>query len=392
MQKNYQKVGITRFVDRFFIFPIACFSLLISVIILCHPANAAIRPVVIRGEAAPGIDSDFKFEDFTKIAINNSGQATFTALVMSGSTYYKTIWIKNSETAELIAVEGQEASGVSGDEHFEYFDNPIINDAGQVLFIGATDGNENRYGVWKGIPGSLSLVVREGDAAPGAEGYTFSHFSISNNLCFNNSGQVAFKNEARDAISGLRQYGIWQETASGLTKVVMTGDEAPGFAASRSSGEATYSNIYKPLLNNNALVFSTNIGVPWYDGLNWTDQDSAALIQQKTIGGSITTKYKGYTAAPGVSDEELYSFQNISRNVSGQLVFEAQTFDSENRVIKNGGIWSDVSGSLALVALNGSYASGTPSGAVFDDPSGIAISDSGQVAFWSQGKNRQRRG
>ena len=59
-------------------------------------------------------------------------------------------------------------------------------------------------------------------------------------------------------------------------------------------------------------------------------------------------------------------------NASGQLVFESQTRDYETLVYKNEGIWSDVSGSLALVALNRSYAPGTPSGAVFDNPVGIA--------------------
>jgi len=339
---------------------LACLVILIPLFAQFNPADAAIRPVVMTDDEAPGMGADSIFIDIDNIAINNSGQSTFTATVESGGTNYYTLWRENTGTTELIARVGENAPGRSGDVRFNYFSFPIINDAGLVAFYGKVEENNNGSttytGVWKGTPGSLSMVACEGDTAPGADGYTFAGFSTTNYLSLNNSGQIVFLAGLRGA--GSPDGGIWQESASGLTLVYKTGDPAPGYP------DATYVNVRPPnLLRDNELVFNPDIGVPWGKKLDWTDRTGADLIQQKTINGSISTKYKAWTAAPGVADGVFWKFdlQRGSMNASGQLVFGAQLY-ADGSVNQNNqrGIWTDASGSLALVARQGSHAPGTP--------------------------------
>ncbi len=390
MKNFHQKMCVTRFTERSFTTLIICLTMLITALVQCNPATAAIRAVVIEGEAAPGFDDGFIFSDLAgaKGAINNSGQAVFTATVNtilnSGSTNYFTLWRENSGTAELIARTKEIAPGISGSALFSSFSNPNINDPGQVAFIARlteeSGGNSvTDVSLWKGTPGSISMVAREGDTAPGYSGDTFGEmFSAigGDTVAFNNDGRVAFINNLNNASA---RNSVWQENASGLTMLAKTGWAVPGFA------DATYGEFHAgiPLNNNGDLAFFPNI----VGNFDWTHLTGAYLVQ-KAINGNVTTKYTGFkTAAPGVAGKTFQSFptgsQNYDMNASGQLVFEAAleyggTVDHTNI----SGIWSDAFGSLALVARQGSQATGTPADAVFSSfNSPLVMNDSGQVAF-----------
>ena len=385
MRNFNQKKRVRRFTERSFATLIICLTILISTLIQCNQAAAAIRPVVIEGEAAPGFAAGFVFYDLAgdNIAINNSGLTVFTATVRSGSANYETLWRENSGIAELITRTEENAPGISGDVLFRAFKHPNINDAGQVAFVGLLQGSDvemtSDIGVWKGTPGSLLLVAREGDTVPGSSGDMFGEkFSaaIGYDVAFNNSGRVAFYNNLNGSATA---NSVWQENASGLTMLAKTGEAVPGFE------DATYAGFSAgiPLNNNGNLVFFTNI----VGNFDWTTFIGAYLVQ-KAVNGSITTKYTGYkTAAPGVAGGIFQQFptggQNYDMNASGQLVFQAAlqyggTVDWTNQ----NGIWSDASGSLALVARQGSQAPGTPAGAVFEiSNSPLVMNDAGQVAF-----------
>ena len=383
MRNFNQKKSVRRFTERSFATLIICLTILIPTLIQCNQATAAIRSVVIEGEAAPGFAAGFVFQDFAgqRIAINNSGLTVFIAKVYDGYTFYHTLWRENSGTAELIARSEENAPGISGDVLFSVFRHPNINDAGQVAFVGQLQGSDvemtSDNGVWKGTPGSLLLVAREGDPAPGSSGDTFGgsfYGAIGDDVALNNAGRVAFSNNLNNSTSA----SVWQENASGLTLLAKPGEAVPGF------GDATYgSSVPGILLNNNGdLAFFPHI----WGTFDWAI--SNVYLVQTAVNGNVTTKYTGnLTAAPGVAGGVFQQFppglQQYDMNASGQLVFHAYleyggAVDSTNQ----SGIWSDASGSLALVARQGSHAPGTPAGAVFDQFGGsIVMNDSGQVAF-----------
>jgi hypothetical protein len=88
--------------------------------------------------------------------------------------------------------------------NFGPFSTPVLNHVGQVAFFANLTGTgvtgSNNEGVWRGGPGSLSLVARRGDQAPGtATGVNFGSPSIP---VLNDAGQFRRPavHEARDAL------------------------------------------------------------------------------------------------------------------------------------------------------------------------------------------------
>ena len=74
-----------------------------------------------------------------------------------------------------LAVEGQAAAGTDG--VFQILLASLrVSDAGEVAFFGTLTGGstnaDNATGIWSGPGGALSLLARQGDAAPGGSGET----------------------------------------------------------------------------------------------------------------------------------------------------------------------------------------------------------------------------
>jgi hypothetical protein len=106
---------------------------------------------------------------------------------------------------------------------------------------------------------------------------------------------------------------------------------------------------------------------------------------QVAANSTISTKYKSWTSAPGVPDEKFGGTigGSYGLNASGRMVFTAVLEYSESIGPSNDwGIWSDASGSLSLVAREGSHAPGTAAGAVFEGNFWKPVlNDSGHLAF-----------
>jgi hypothetical protein len=68
---------------------------------------------------------------------------------------------------QTVAVTGDAAPGTAAGVSFSFFSGPMLNDAGQVAFWSSLTGSVNNEGIWRGAPGSLSLVARKGSQAPG---------------------------------------------------------------------------------------------------------------------------------------------------------------------------------------------------------------------------------
>ena len=72
-------------------------------------------------------------------------------------------------TMRVIAKVGDAAPGLAG-ETFTNFDHSVIGDGDQVAFTAST--NAGSYGIWKEAPGggALSLVIKVGDTITMTEG------------------------------------------------------------------------------------------------------------------------------------------------------------------------------------------------------------------------------
>lgn len=198
--------------------------------------------LVRKGGQAPGTPAGAKFNSFQGININDSGKIIFVSFLLAGSggvttSNDKGIWSDTSGAMTLIAREGQQAPGLRTGAKFSdvFLGDPLINSAGKILFRsylmtgtgGVTSGNY--YTIWSNAYGSLALVARQGDVAPGAnDGAMFRFFD---DYAFNGLGQVAFASSLSGGVTA-NNYGVWMTNPQGvLSSVVRIGDAlevAPG--------------------------------------------------------------------------------------------------------------------------------------------------------------------
>ena len=102
------------------------------------------------------------------------------------------LWHEIQGTLEALALAGNPAPGTTGT--FKAFAaQPTRNSASAAAFRATLDTNntEADEGVWSDRTGSLGLLVREGDAAPGIADATIG--TISPHIRMNEAGDIAFR-------------------------------------------------------------------------------------------------------------------------------------------------------------------------------------------------------
>ena len=139
----------------------------------------------------------------------------------------------------VVALSGQHAPGTSSGVVFNSFTEPLLDATGEATFWARLTGTGvsavNREGIWSEGSGTLELVARSGEHAPGTpSGTNFSGFqggAILNPLPrANAAGQTAFRAYlSGSALNGTAgDYGIWSGEAGDLRLVAREGSQAPG--------------------------------------------------------------------------------------------------------------------------------------------------------------------
>ncbi|MDH3458372.1 MAG: PKD domain-containing protein, partial [Gemmatimonadota bacterium] len=156
---------------------------------------------------------------FDAFVVNQTGDVVFTAYIdpLDQADIYSDagLWIQDATGLSLVALTDDVAPGTAA-EPFLYFNHINFNAAGQVAFDASLDivDPTRDHGIWVGLPGSLNLVVREGDPAPGTAGETFDILVMGPSL--NDSGEIAFFAKLRE--SGT--YGLWAATVDGSLSLI----------------------------------------------------------------------------------------------------------------------------------------------------------------------------
>ncbi|MDZ4658532.1 MAG: hypothetical protein SH868_13225 [Bythopirellula sp.] len=185
--------------------------------------------VAREGSQAPGVPSGVNFNLFVGYfapALNNAGQTAFKAsLIGDGvvSTNNEGIWSEGSAGLALVARAGDHAPGTPSGVNFGSssgsFSEAVLNDAGQTAFranlTGSGVDSTNSRGIWSEGSGSLALVARAGDHAPGTPSdVKFSSFGVD--FVLNDAGQIAFEADT----SGGSQPGIWATDRNGVLQLI----------------------------------------------------------------------------------------------------------------------------------------------------------------------------
>jgi hypothetical protein len=215
-------------------------------------ADAEFGLIARTGDATPEQEAPGnQFASAVSPVVNNVGDIAFRAFLQQGvgdteSLNDETIWIATGEgMLQLVARQGDvgsvgspDAPGTAAGSKFLRLGAPVINDAMDVAFqaslqTGAGDVTEgNDSGVWGPTDGGsgLSLIVREGDPAPGTD----SNFDGFNDPVLGGSGAIAFVGFL-SLVSGdvpadeSNNQGLWGPTSDGsLHLIAREGDRAPG--------------------------------------------------------------------------------------------------------------------------------------------------------------------
>jgi hypothetical protein len=259
---------------------------------------------------------------------------------------------------------------------------PVINDAGRVAFRANLSGSgvdsTNHQGIWSEGSGSLALVARAGDAAPGApDGINFARNQALELFepVLNNAGQTAFYGGLSDGTVGL-----WSEGSGSLALVAHDGMQVAGAPEGVTHNFETLRDFFPalPSLNDaGQLAFHANLA-----GSGVNNTNDWGVWSQGSDGLSMVAR--SGSPAPGTPEGVNFDsfFFHTGFNDSGQTAFLAYLTGSGVEPSNDQGIWSEASGSLTLVARNGSPAPGTASGVNFREffyP--VTLNNAGQTVF-----------
>jgi hypothetical protein len=201
---------------------------------------ATVRTVALSGQQAPGTPSGVNFSgSFSTPVLNDAGQTAFSAFLTGSSVIFSNdagIWSEGSGSLALVARDGEPAPGTPDGVNYSGFLNPVLNDAGQNAFFAVLTGsgvnNTNNQSIWSEGSGSLALVARGGDQAPGAP--SGANYNSIDSPELNNAGQTAFLAYTSNG------QGIWLEDSGSLTLIAFNRDHAPGTPSGVNFGGSPY--------------------------------------------------------------------------------------------------------------------------------------------------------
>jgi hypothetical protein len=347
--------------------------------------------VLETGSQAPGFTTGVDFEGIESLAMNASSQLAFDAILSSpgikAGNGLETLWSGTTGNLSLVAAVGNQAPGMPSGAHFSRFgagstQPSLINASGQMVFSGYVSGGgvtgANYQGIWLGKPGSVQLVERSGNAAPGT-GLNFSSFSTPT---LNSTGMVAF---AGTVTGQTNIYGLWSGAPGNIQLVAREGDQAPGAASG-----IEFETFDDPVLNAAGQVaFSAGLMGP---GITTANNFGIYC----GTPGNLTMVAQVGEQAPGTSAGTVFSTLSVPifNGLGNMLIAAAVTSNGGGN--DNYGLWfaNAATGTLSLVALDGNPFQVAPgdirtlsniqlAGAYAGDEIGVsrALNDSNEFTF-----------
>jgi hypothetical protein len=230
---------------------------------------------------------------------NNNGQAAIYANLQNGDVIPggndAAIYIGGTSGLTLALRRGAPAPGTLSLFDLQNSPSMCLNNAGALAFsstlTNATPATDS--GVFAGAPGSLTLVAREGDLAPGTVGAMFDEL-FGHQILFNDRGQVLFSVHliGGDTTPTNQSAVYGWDPVLGLTLVVRSGDSIQ-VAPSDTRVVGSVGNVQFSNGDGEALSFNHN-GTFTVD-LNFTNS-TTAIVSAQIPGGSPGTD----VCTPGV--------------------------------------------------------------------------------------------
>lgn len=332
------------------------------------------------GMQAPGAPEGATYVTLYDPLINDQGQVAFGAelsVQTSDGLDVSGIWSQAKGDVGLVAISGQQAPGmpagttISGVGSAEF----LFNDAGQTAFTAVLDSEEgvSGVGIWSEGSGSLTLVAKEGNPAPGVSG---GNYRTLHGQMLNGNGEIAFSSLLDSppiAISTL-DAAAWVSTNGTLSLAARAGTPATGMSGGMVLSYPAITGF------NNAGQFVLSAGTFISDEEGWFVSGSQGLWTNRS--GDLALLVQRGDTAPGTEGEKFARIGGGAINSEGQIVFacslESETGNFED---ERWGIWTEGPSGFELVALEGEPVPGAPSGVVYQGLRQVAINGSGDIIF-----------
>ncbi|WP_119165837.1 DUF7453 family protein [Algihabitans albus] len=338
-------------------------------VMLGTPAGAAVydfSKVALTGETAPGTTGTFSRINLPT-SLSDNGETAFRATLTGPGTSganNQGIFSGSSGSVGLVARKGDVAPGTTATFN-EFSSAPRLNANGETAFVASLRGSganfSNNQAVFAETGGGLGLVARKGEAAPGTT-ETFNSFQTPR---LNANGETAFVGFLSGSFA--KGQGIFSGSGGSLGLVARTGDPVPGTTLTfRSLG------LGDPSLNaNGETAFRASL-----EGAGVTRANERAIFAE--TGGGLRMVARENDPAPDTAATFL-SLSDPSLNANGETAFQAALTGTGVTRANDEGIFSESSGGLRLVARKGDAAPGTDAVfASFDAPS---LNANGETAF-----------
>ena len=346
------------------------------------------RTVALTGDSAPGTPPDVDFSLFLgDPVIDGAGHCAFIARLTGpdvGSSNDDGLWTEGSGSLALLAREGNQAPGqpagvLFGTCHAGTLCPPVMNNVGNTAFLIALSDRGN--GIWVHRSGTLSLVAQTGSQAPGLPAGV--NLLTVVNLVLNDSGKVAFSSFLEGTgVDATNNYAVYSEGLGSVAPVARLGDRAPGTPEGVIFGDGSH------LLSSAAIGGAGQTPMKAYLSGPGVIPGLGGNAQGIWSGGpgSLELIARAGDPAPGLG--EGVNFHTFSTalttiiNGAGQTAFFAKLIGPDVDLANEGSIWSEGSGSLTMVAREGSHAPGTAEGVnFFNLLPGAMLNGAGRTAF-----------
>lgn len=324
--------------------------------------------VVRESDDAPWYAPDTRFVGLSDFAVDGQGRVTLAASIddpAQGDPYVEArsmgifSEIAGPQFAALARTDEQ-AAGFEQGVLYSTINSPTLTVSGVSYFTG------NRgTGLWSDRTGATTLLVRQGDGAPGAPaGSVFDHLDTPAAV----EGALAFR-ATFDTGSGERPaQGVWVEKGGVVSPVALAGDPAPGTTATFGvfASEVALSEAERI-----AFWASLSDTPPGTEQGLWSDRD-----------GALALVVRSGDAAPGAPGATIATLSHRPRlNVNGDAAFHAALGGAATPA-DNGAIYVARSdGSFALVARESDQVYDQPAGVVLLTLGEPMLNGRGQVAF-----------
>jgi hypothetical protein len=311
--------------------------------------------------------------DGPRFRFNRAGQAAFlSSLVGPGvvDSSDQGIFVAAGSGLSIVARNGDAAPGYAPSVTFANFAHPSINDRGAVAFLGFVRGAPNGVGIWVGSgEHGLDAVVKFGDPVTSlGAGNWFSGLGTPR---INNAGQVAFVGH----LNATPQSAVVAGSAGALKVIAKDGDQAPGAGPGVFFDQLGLIGFesYQPIINGSGMVaFASRLAGPAVH----EDNDSG-LFAQDNQGILRLVAREGDDAPDGgaFTDFGYKATVSMNFNASNQLAFRAVLERTEPGTWAVEGIWAlDRSGSLQTIVRTDKLFE-------FQGPTGSELAEIDTLAF-----------